>query len=58
MNKKPALALTLAILATLCFIAGSPSFAFIPTKVANFVGIALVLVAGLCWALPSGKKPD
>jgi hypothetical protein len=57
MNKKYALPMTLTIAATLCFVAGSPAYGFIPAKAANFSGLALILFAGLAWALAGGKGP-
>ncbi len=57
MLKNPhALPLILAVIATLCFIAGSSRFGLLPKHVADFLGIALVLVAGVCWALGGRGK--
>ncbi len=51
-----ALPLILPVLATLCFIAGSSRFALLPKNIADFAGIALVLSAGVCWALAGWGK--
>ncbi|HRI83708.1 MAG TPA: hypothetical protein PLF88_14795 [Opitutaceae bacterium] len=58
MNKKYVLPMILTIAAILCFVAGSPAYGFIPTKAANFSGLALILFSGLAWALAGGKGSD
>jgi len=57
MFKNPhALPLILTVIATLCFIAGSSRFGFLPKNIADFAGIALILSAGVCWALVGWGK--
>ena len=60
LKNRHALPLVLAVIATLCFLAGSSRFNFLPKHVADFLGIALALVAGVCWALTGRRKskPD
>jgi hypothetical protein len=58
MNKKYALPMTLTIAAILCFAVGSPAYGFIPSKAANFSGLAFILFAGLAWALAGGKGSE
>lgn len=48
MTKLQITAMSLTVVGVLCFIAGSPAFGFIPRSPANFAGIALLLVSGLC----------
>lgn len=57
-SKKYLIAMSLTIAAILCFVAGQPRFGFLSPRVADFGGLALILIAGLCWALPIGKKTD
>jgi drug/metabolite transporter (DMT)-like permease len=52
MTKLKITAMSLTVVGVLCFIAGSPAFGFIPRTPANFAGIALLLISGLCWAIP------
>ncbi len=54
---KYVIAMSLSIAAILCFVAGQPRFGFLPQRIADFGGLALILLAALCWALPVIKKP-
>ena len=44
------IAMIFSVLATLCFIAGQPRFAFLSPEIAKFTAIGLTMIAGVFWA--------
>jgi hypothetical protein len=55
-QKKFIVAMSFFLAGLLCYMAGQERFAFLPSRIAQFAGFALIMISGLCWALPIGRK--